>query len=94
MGLKETQRESLAAATRRFPELELPMRRLFETSENFRDICEELAEAEMALSIAEESAAVPTEDRRGEWRELVDRLVGEVELAIRADASARNARLG
>jgi hypothetical protein len=93
MELKETQRLSFAAAARRFPELELPIRRLFDTSENFRDICEELAEAETALSVAEKSADASTEDRRGEWRELVDRLVGEVELAIRADVSARAARL-
>jgi hypothetical protein len=93
MGLKETKRESFAAAVRRFPDLELPIRRLFETSENFRDICEELAEAEFALSAAETAAADSKEDRAAEWRELVERLVGEVELAIRADASARNARL-
>lgn len=93
MSLKETKRESFAAAARRFPELELPMRRLFETSENFRDICEELAEAEIALSTAETAAAASKRDRAAEWRELVDRLVGEVELAIRADASARGARL-
>jgi hypothetical protein len=93
MGLNETQRESFAAAARRFPDLELPIRRLFDTSENFRDICAELAEAEIALSTAEHSATASKEDRAAEWRELVDRLVGEVELAIRADVSARTARL-
>ena len=90
MGLKQTRWEGFAAAARRFPNLELPIRRLFETSENFRDICEELAEAEIALSTAD---AASKRDRAAEWRELVDRLVGEVELAIRADASARTARL-
>lgn len=92
MSLKATERESFAAVARRFPDLELPIRRLFETSENFRDICEELAEAEIALSSAENAAAASNEDRAAEWRELVDRLVGEVELAIRTDASARVTR--
>lgn len=77
---------AFAVATRRFPHFELPIRRLIETNENFRDICEELADAERALAACETAPA----PRQAEWRELVDRLVGEVDLALRSDVSARS----
>lgn len=81
--------EAFAAAKRRFPDFELPIRRLIETDENFRDICEELAEAEYALSTVESAPAASRSARRAEWQELVDRLIGEVEAALRSDATAR-----
>lgn len=82
-------RECFSAAIRRFPHFELPIIRLIETDEVFREICEELAEAELALSATDKVPAPLREVRRAEWQELVDRLVGEVAAAIRADASAR-----
>lgn len=81
--------KAVAAAVRRFPHFELPVRRLIETDENFREICEELAEAELALSATASVAAPLREVRRAEWQGLVDRLALEVEGAIRSDASAR-----
>ena len=42
---RTSKREAFVAATGRFPNFELSIRRLLETDENFRDICEELAEA-------------------------------------------------
>ena len=85
-------REAFSAAIRRFPHFELPIRRLIEADETFREICEELAEAEGALLAADGAPAPLREARQAEWQELVDRLVGEVEAAIRRDASARGTR--
>lgn len=78
-----SKREAFSAAVRRFPRFELPIKRLVETDETFRDICEELAEAEFALSAVGDAPATVREVRRAEWQDLVDRLVSEVEAAIR-----------
>jgi hypothetical protein len=79
---RTNKQQAFGAATRRFPLFELPIKRLIETDENFRDICEELAEAESALSAVDKLPAPLRETRRAEWQALVDRLVGEVEAAI------------
>ena len=81
--------QASAAATRRFPSLELPIRRLIETDETFLEICEGLAEAEVALSRVDDAPAPLRSARRSEWQDLVDRLVGEVAAALRSDASGR-----
>ena len=57
-------------------------------SEAFCDMCEELAEAELALSNV--SASPLHETRRAEWQELVDRLVAEVGNALRESEAWRN----
>ena len=85
---RTSKREAFVAATGRFPNFELSIRRLLETDENFRDICEELAEAEYALSAVETMPDALRGVRRAEWQELIDRLVCEVEAAIRSDPSA------
>lgn len=82
-------KQAFAAATRRFPDFELPIKRLIEQDETFREICEELAEAEFALLAARSAPPPLREARQAEWQELVDRLVREVAAAIRSDASAR-----
>ena len=71
-----------AAAVRRFPDSELAIRRLLSQSEAFRDMCEELADAEQAL--VNVSAVSPTliAERQMEWQELVDRLLAEIEVAL------------
>jgi len=51
-------------------------------SESFRDICEELADAEFALSKVAEAPLA-------EWQELVDRLVEEVRAAVLNTDAAR-----
>lgn len=76
-------REAYSAALRRFPRSELAIRRLMVRSEAFRDMCEELAEAEAALSKVDQVPPVLREARRAEWPGLVDRLVGEVGAALR-----------
>ena len=92
MGHPASKQEALAAATRRFPRFALPIRRLIETDERFRDICEELADADLALAAVGSAPAALRAARQAEWQELIDRLVVELEAAIDADASARGRR--
>jgi hypothetical protein len=81
------------AAARHFPQVELVVRRLMNSSETFCDICEELAEAEAALSNLPEALNALSEARRREFQELADRLVAEAGDAIRAaDIRSRESR--
>jgi hypothetical protein len=75
-------REAFSAALRRYPQFELAIRRLMARSEAFCDMCEELAEAELALSRIDKVAPELREARRAEWQELIDRLVGEIGAAL------------
>lgn len=78
------------AAVRRLPGSELAIRRLMQRSETFRDICEELAEAELALDIVPETLSALSEIRRREFQDLVDRLVVELTTALaESDATTR-----
>ena len=72
---------------RRFPDFELPIRRLLAADENFSDICEELAEAEHALSMVDDMPAASRAARRAEWQELIARLVVEIEALLGSDGS-------
>jgi len=81
-------RDACAAATRRFPDFELPIRRLLAVDENFRDICEELAEAEHALAMVDDMPAASRAARRAEWQELIGRLLVEIEASLGSDGSA------
>jgi hypothetical protein len=74
---------ALLAAIRRYPDCELAIRRLIETEEPFRDICEELAEAERALSKVADLPVLSREARRVEWQEIVDRLAGEMKAVLK-----------
>jgi hypothetical protein len=75
-------REAFSAALRRFPQFELAIRRLMARSEAFCDMCEELAEAEVALATVNKVAPALREARRAEWQDLIDRLVAEVGTAL------------
>jgi hypothetical protein len=77
--------DGFAAAVGRFPHFADTIERLMATDENFRDMCDELAEAQMALLMIEETNAASREIRRAEWQSLIDRLAKEVEAAIHAD---------
>ncbi|MDX8444469.1 hypothetical protein [Mesorhizobium captivum] len=81
---------AILAAVRRFPQFELAIHRLIVRSESFLEICEELAEAELALSSVDKIAPALIETRRAEWQELVDRLVGEVGAAVQDSEATRN----
>ncbi len=83
--------KAVSAAVRRFPRYELAVRQLMDRDESFRDMCEELAEAELALSRVDRVPVPLRESRRAEWHQLVERLVGEVEAALQAwDAFAKS----
>jgi hypothetical protein len=71
-----------SAAVRRFPQSELAIHRLMDRCEAFREMCEELAEAERALSTVDLVPPALREARRAEWQQLVDRLVAEVGAAL------------
>ena len=68
----------LLAALRKFPQSELPIRRLMSRNENFRDMCQELADAEFALSKVGEISPDLQEVRRCEWEQLIARLTSEI----------------
>ncbi|RWB04242.1 MAG: hypothetical protein E5Y65_17830 [Mesorhizobium sp.] len=82
-------KRAVSAAVRRFPQFELAIHRLMGRSEGFQDICEELAEAELALLRIDKVPPALRESRRAEWQELVDRLVGEVGAVLHADAARK-----
>ncbi|TIQ00305.1 MAG: hypothetical protein E5X60_05425 [Mesorhizobium sp.] len=81
---------AVSAAVRRFPQFELAIHRLMDRSESFQDMCEELGEAELALSRIDKVPPALRESRRAEWQELVDRLVGEVGAVLHADADRKS----
>jgi predicted lipid-binding transport protein (Tim44 family) len=70
------------AAARRFPQAELAILRLLRSSEAFRELCEELADADLALSNVPTDVASIRETRTREWQDLIDELVAEVEAAL------------
>ncbi|WP_287074140.1 hypothetical protein [Mesorhizobium sp.] len=82
-------KRAVSAAVRRFPQFELAIHRLMGRSEGFQDMCEELAEAELALSRIDMVPPALRESRRAEWQGLVDRLVGEVGAVLHADAARK-----
>ncbi|CAN7595443.1 hypothetical protein [Rhizobium sp. LjRoot254] len=77
------QGKALQAAANRFPRSEFTIRRLLRSNDTFRELCEELADAEAALAKVPESVAALREAREREWRELVQELVSEVEQALK-----------
>ena len=75
--------QAFAAAARWFPRSEFAIRKLMSHSEAFRDMCEELAEAERALENVSGIPLYLREARRAEWQELIDGLVAEIGEALR-----------
>jgi hypothetical protein len=82
--------QAYSAAVRRLPHAEFAIRKLMSRSEAFRDICEELLEAEIALSNVPGTPSELHGARRAEWEELVARLVAEVEAALREAEASQN----
>lgn len=72
----------MSAALRRFPDLELTIRQLIAADQNFRDMCDELAEAETALSRVDQLPLHIRAARKAEWEDLVERLAREVDAAL------------
>lgn len=50
--------------------------------QNFLDMCEELAEAEAALSRVDQLPLPIRAARKAEWQDLVERLAREVDVAL------------
>ena len=75
-----------------FPQFELAIHRLMDRDEAFRDMFEELAEAELALSRVDEVPPALREARRAEWQELVDRLADEVGAALEGRSASAKSR--
>jgi hypothetical protein len=73
---------AMLAALKRFPQSELAIHRLMNSSETFREICDELAEAELAMSKVPRTPPELCKARTLEWQEVVDRLVTEASVAL------------
>jgi uncharacterized protein Yka (UPF0111/DUF47 family) len=73
----------MRAALRRFPHearlIEEPSAR----SENFRDMCGELADAELALLATKDAAPEVRKERIVEWTGWIDRLTAEIEAELK-----------
>ncbi|MFK4770354.1 hypothetical protein [Rhizobium sp. ZW T2_16] len=72
----------LAAARERFPDLLRQIDNLFELDEEFRVLCEDLADVKTALNECRHLPAVIRDARRLEYEELIDSLAKEIEQAL------------
>jgi hypothetical protein len=79
---KERQSAGAAAVLRRFPFGRCTIEDLRAHSEDFRDMCEELADAEQALLAADVLPLPIREERRAEWVATIERLTAEIESAL------------
>jgi hypothetical protein len=75
------------AALFRFPQSEFAIRKLWVRSEAFRDMCEELAEAERALANVRPEPPGLSAARQAEWQELVALLIAEIATALKESES-------
>lgn len=66
---------------------------MIETDQTFRDMCEELAEAEAALSRVDQLPPPIRAARSAEWEDLVGRLAREVEAALREKQAVAQSRI-
>lgn len=73
---------ALAAALRRFPDHAAEIRRLVETSEDFREMCEDLALAEEVLAATDHVGPALREERRTEYEDLIGALAKEIQDAL------------
>ncbi|MCA1444007.1 hypothetical protein I6F07_28120 [Ensifer sp. IC4062] len=74
----------LAAALRRFPTRSLQIKELSIRDESFRGMCEDFAAAEHALANADQLPSGVREERRAEFRGLLESLAVEIEQALGA----------
>ncbi|WP_209604616.1 hypothetical protein [Sinorhizobium kostiense] len=72
----------LSAALRRFPEHSLQIRERLMQDESFRGMCEDFAAAEYALACADQLPPHIREERRTEFKGLVESLAAEIEQAL------------
>ncbi|AUW42667.1 hypothetical protein [Rhizobium leguminosarum] len=81
----ELTRKELAfsAAALRFPRAELAIRRLMNRNEDFCNLCADLADAERALASVPTAPPALCEERKLEWREMIETLVCEIGEVLR-----------
>ena len=82
MSEMERAAEGKRLALRRFPSKAREIEELTRQSENFRDMCEELAEAEAALLAAKDAPAGVRNERIAESTGWIDRLSAEIAAAL------------
>ena len=82
MSEKERLAEGTRAALRRFPDKARLIEELTARSEDFRDICDELADVERALLAAKDTPLEVREERIAEWEGWIDRLTAEIAAAL------------
>ena len=70
------------AATRRFPSEAKLIEEVMARSESFRELCDDLAEAERALAATDQLPEALLRDRRAECQEWVDSLENEIEWVL------------
>lgn len=86
--------KTYSAVVEHFPHRELAIRRLLQSDEVFREMCEELSDAKLALANYTHPQDAVLEARRNEWRELIGRLVAELMAVLIAyDAGLRRDHL-
>lgn len=73
----------VSAVMQRFPTELRAIERLTKQSEDFCDMCEELADAELALCAAQALPPETRAERTAEWIALIERLTAEIGRALR-----------
>ena len=76
--------EGALAAVRRFPAQQRLIETLAASDESFQSLCDDLAAAETALAGWQASTAAVREARCAGYRDLVEDLVREIEVALRS----------
>ncbi|MCX5517440.1 hypothetical protein OSH10_03235 [Kaistia defluvii] len=79
----DTGRDGIEAAIRHFPAQATDIEALARESERFRDLCEELVEAEAALSAVDELEMALRAERRLEWLAFVRWALKEIDRDLR-----------
>lgn len=72
----------MAAALRRFPARSLQIRELSMRDEDFRGMCEDFAAAENALAAVDQLPVHVREERRAEFKGLIESLAAEIAEAL------------
>jgi hypothetical protein len=75
--------EGRLAALRRFPGKARLIEELLARSENFRDMCDELADVELALLATKDLPPKLRKEREAEWTGWIERLTREIEVELR-----------
>jgi hypothetical protein len=76
-------RKVASAVASRFPQFEFAIHELMDRRESFRDMGEELLEAELALSNVDNEPPDLREARTAEWQACIDRSLAELEEELR-----------